>query len=241
MNSKRDNIYAEMARPGGFVFDETVAEVFADMISRSVPGYRTTLSTIASLAAEHVQPHSRIYDLGCSLGAASLAISQALAEGPPCEIIAVDSAEAMLDRWREDAAQSAAPMQLVCDDIRHVPIDNASLVILNFTLQFIPVSERGALIERIAQGCLPGACLVLSEKVIDPDAAANQQLIDLHHAFKKAHGYSHLEISRKRAALEDVLIPETIHDHTHRLKAAGFSRAFVWYQCFNFMSLVAFK
>lgn len=241
MNSKRDNIYAEVERPGGFVFDETVAEVFTDMISRSVPGYRTTLTTIANLAAQHVQPGSRVYDLGCSLGAASLAVSQALVSGPPCEIWAVDTSQAMLKRWRDEAAQSVVPIKQVQQDIRSVPFADASLVILNFTLQFVPLAEREALLKRIADGCLPGACLVLSEKVVDPAADNNEQLIELHHNFKRAHGYTELEISRKRAALEEVLIPETVATHQQRLQQAGFSRSFVWYQCFNFVSLVAFK
>lgn len=242
MSSKRDNIYAGVERPGGFVFDETVAEVFTDMISRSVPGYRTTLTTIANLAAQHVQPDSRVYDLGCSLGAASLAVSAALdSTETACEIVAVDTSDAMLKRWRDEADQSPVPIRQVQEDIRTVPLSRASMVILNFTLQFVPLDEREALLRRICNGCLPGGCLVLSEKVEDPEQENNAQLIKLHHDFKRAHGYSELEISRKRAALEAVLIPETVATHQERMKRAGFARSFLWYQCFNFVSFVAFK
>ena len=38
-------------------------------------------------------------------------------------------------------------------------------------------------------------------------------LVDLHHEHKRRNHYSALEISRKRAALENVLIPETVAAH----------------------------
>ena len=43
------------------------------------------------------------------------------------------------------------------------------------------------------------------------------------------------------SALENVLIPETITVHRERLMDAGFSSVDVWFQCFNFMSMLAIK
>jgi len=54
-------------------------------------------------------------------------------------------------------------------------------------------------------------------------------------------GYSKLEISQKRAALENVLLPETLEAHRSRLDTIGFDAVDVWFQCFNFASMVAFK
>ena len=132
-------------------------------------------------------------------------------------------------------------MELVCDDVQHVAVTDASMVVLNFTLQFIPVPQRRELLQNIAAGLRPGGVLVLSEKVAFEDPQHQQLMIELHHNFKRANGYSDLEISQKRSALEDVLIPETLAVHRQRLRDAGFSSVDVWFQCFNFASLIAIK
>lgn len=236
----RDQLYAT-PRVGidDFTFDDQVAAVFPDMIRRSVPGYAAIVGMIGLLAEQHAQADSRLYDLGCSLGAASLAM-RARVQAKGCTLVAVDNAPAMVTRAREAMdSQPGMPVALQCADIREVAIDNASVVVLNFTLQFLPLADRLALIKRIYQGLRPGGILVLSEKIAGADAAQDQALTTLHHAFKRANGYTDLEISQKRTALEKVMIPETLATHQERLSAAGFSRADVWFQCFNFVSLVA--
>ena len=125
-------------------------------------------------------------------------------------------------------------VELLCEDIRNVPINGASLVILNLTLQFIPRSERSNLISKIRRGILPGGALVLVEKTRSPDPQEQAFLTRLHHDFKRANGYSDLEISRKRTALEKVLIPETDRVHLSRLKKCGFSTAYRWFSCIGF-------
>lgn len=236
----QDRLYAEPnPEIADFAFDDRVAAVFPDMIRRSVPGYAAIVSMIGLLAEEHAQPHSRLYDLGCSLGAATAAMrGRVHAQG--CELVAVDNAPAMIERAREIFdSEPGMPVELQCADIRDVTIENASVVILNFTLQFLPTEERLPLLKRIRQGMRPGGVLVLSEKVAGADAAQDALLTDMHHAFKRANGYSDLEISQKRIALEKVLVPETVAVHQQRLADAGFDRSDLWFQCFNFVSLVA--
>jgi tRNA (cmo5U34)-methyltransferase len=126
-------------------------------------------------------------------------------------------------------------------DICDVEISNASMVVMNFTLQFIAESERRQLIEKIYRGMNESGVFVLSEKIKHEDAAEEERIVSLHHAFKKANGYSELEISQKRSALENVLRPETVTQHLQRLKSAGFSECFVWFQSFNFVSILAIK
>lgn len=236
----RDRIYAEAHDEiAAFRFDDRVAAVFPDMIRRSVPGYAAIVGMIGLLAEERAQPFSRLYDLGCSLGAATAAMrSRVHAEG--CELVAVDNAPAMIERAREAFdSQPGLPVQLHCADIRDVDIENASVVVLNFTLQFLPPADRLTLLRRIRAGIRPGGVLVLSEKIAGADAEQDRLLIEMHHAFKRANGYSDLEISQKRSALENVLIPETVAAHQQRLSDAGFVRSDLWFQCFNFVSLVA--
>ncbi len=237
----RDLVYAEPRQTvSDFVFDEDVARVFPDMIRRSVPGYATVLNMLPVLASRHVQPGTLCYDLGCSLGAASVAMQKGI-RSPDCRILAVDNSLEMLTEAAKHLNREVqdTPIQLICADLVDIGIRNASLVVLNFTLQFVPPKKRLGALRRIREGLVPGGILVLSEKISFSDPEQESMLIELHHAFKRANGYGELEISQKRSALERVLIPETLEQHLRRLDQAGFSHAGLWFQCFNFVSLVA--
>ncbi len=239
----RDRVFATPGETADFVFDERVAEVFTDMINRSVPGYATIVSMSGVLAERYCQPGSRVYDLGCSLGGTTLAMSHHIGAREH-RLVAVDNSPAMIQRFRRklDDGQydQAARIELVCADIDDVAIEDASVVVMNFTLQFIDPTRRDALIRRIARGMRPGGILILSEKIIFPDPDINELFIDLYHRFKNVQGYSDLEISQKRQALENVLRPESLETHRRRCVQAGFTACDVWFQCFNFASLVAF-
>ncbi|MDT8397387.1 MAG: carboxy-S-adenosyl-L-methionine synthase CmoA [Pseudomonadales bacterium] len=242
MSQAKDNIYRHEQSPADFVFDDKVAAVFSDMISRSVPGYATIVSMIGVLTERYAQENSCCYDLGCSLGAATLAMRHHLGM-KNCRIIAIDNSVAMVERCRQVLAEdtAVAPVELICGDIRDVEIVNASVVVLNFTLQFIKPEDRLALLQKIHAGLLPGGMLILSEKICFRDPALDALFIEMHHRFKRLNGYSELEVSRKRAAIEKVLIPETIAEHESRIAQLGFSSFDVWFQCFNFVSMVAVK
>ncbi|MCB1123335.1 MAG: carboxy-S-adenosyl-L-methionine synthase CmoA, partial [Verrucomicrobiae bacterium] len=235
---KRDKIFVDaISERKPFVFDEKVADVFADMIHRSVPGYEMSLSMIALIARRYAQKGSRLYDLGCSLGASSLAL---VSNHPLTDLhlVAVDNSEPMLLRCAENLEKAGLECEwdLRCEDILDTVIKNASVVILNFTLQFIPLDNRLELLRRIYEGLLPGGVLLVSEKVAFDEPEIQKSMTELYEDFKRAHGYSELEISRKRTALEDVLIPETIEAHKSRFEAAGFAHSARWFQCFNFAS-----
>ncbi len=238
-----DQIFAEpLANIAGFQFDQKVVDVFPDMIKRSVPGYATTISMIGDLAQRYAQSDSYCYDLGCSLGAATLAMRHHI-RAAGCEIVAIDNSEAMIERCQQVMAadSSELPVNLRCQDLQACEVEKASVVVLNFTLQFIPQDQRSALVSKIYEGLLPGGVLILSEKVQFNNPAHQELMVELHHNFKRANGYSDLEIAQKRSAIENVLIPETLDEHKDRLSAAGFSSADVWFQCFNFASLIAIK
>jgi tRNA (cmo5U34)-methyltransferase len=225
-----------------FAFDEKVAGVFPDMIRRSVPGYETVIALLGLLAESYAQPGSRIYDFGSSLGAATLSMRRRIPHSD-CRIIAVDNSTAMTERCREILSQepTAIPVDVVCADIRDVKVEQASLVVLNFTLQFIPPGQRQVLLDHIYQGLLPGGAVVLSEKLAFEDEREDAFQVNMHLAFKRANGYSNLEISQKRSALEQVLVPDSFEIHQQRLERAGFDRIHRWFQCFNFASLIAVK
>ncbi len=239
---KHDSIYATQRPREDFVFDEKVAAVFTDMISRSVPGYATIISMIGVLANRYCSKGSNLYDLGCSLGGATFAMAHHI-EHKDYQLFAVDNSAAMMSRLKKsvDSSEETYPIVLSQADISDIEIRDASVVVLNFTLQFIDPAQREALMRKIYLGMRPGGILILSEKIRLADDDLNALLIDMYHQFKEAQGYSKLEISQKRSALENVLIPETLAAHKSRLLNAGFRSVDSWFQCFNFASMIAFK
>ncbi len=242
MTSSKDDVYARpMESIDAFRFDESVADVFKDMIERSVPGYGLILQLIGLLAERYAQPRTQVWDLGCSLGASTLQLRRHAPAS--CTIIGVDNSAAMVDRCQANVGRdhSAAPCQIVQQDVRDTEFDSASVVVLNFTLQFIPDAERAAILKRIYDGLVPGGVLLLAEKVVYDDAEKQSLMTELHHDFKKLQGYSDLEIAQKRAAIENVLVPNTEAQHISRLHNAGFQTAMRCMHCLNFSAFLGIK
>ena len=224
-----------------FRFDQSVADVFQDMIERSVPGYGLVLQLTGVLAEKYGQQDTRAYDLGCSLGASTLQLRRHLPDG--CHVIGVDNSEAMVSRCKANLSRdnSAATYEILLEDLRETNIQNASIVILNFTLQFVPDEQRKNILTHIFEGLNSGGILLLAEKVKFEDPAEQALMTTLHHDFKKQHGYSHLEISQKRAALENVLLPNTEKQHRQRMRDAGFSVVEQCMRCLNFSTFLGIK
>lgn len=237
-----DRLFATERNPEDFRFDASVARVFPDMIRRSVPGYTTIIPMIEVITEQYVQPGTHCYDLGCSLGASTLAMRHGI-HHDDCVLVGVDNSSAMLERCSHYIAldDHDLPVTLRCEDILTTELSNASVTTLNFTLQFVPPEQRPGLMRRIADATLPGGVLILSEKIRFESEQEQETQTRLHHEFKRANGYSDLEISQKRAAIEKVLLPETLSEHRQRLLDAGFDQVVVWYQCFNFVSMLAIK
>jgi len=241
--TKNDRIFVSpLNQIVDFKFDDKVANVFEDMLKRSIPGYSTVIGMTGMLAAKYAKNNTNLYDLGSSLGASSLSMRNKLTT-ENCKIIAVDNSYAMIKRSKLffDLDKSQTPIDIVCADIRDVKIKNTSVVVLNYTLQFLPPSDREVLLRNIYEGMLPGAALILSEKVKYKNIEVDSFLIDLYYTFKKLNGYSELEISRKREALENVMVPESIETNKSRILSTGFSICELWFQMFNFVSFLAVK
>lgn len=237
--SNKDRVFAKpLSDVKAFEFNEDVTRVFQDMITRSVPGYELLLQMIALYAGVFVRDKSNIYDLGCSLGEVSRLIAEQTRK-LDCAIIAVDNSPSMIRKCQQFG--DSGNIDWRCDDIQNIEISNASMVVLNLTLLFIDRDQRQSLITGIARGLNEGGVLVLSEKVVLDPELENQRMVQLHQAFKKMQGYSDLEISQKRTALENVLLPDSQAMHQQRLKQAGFSEVYQCFRCFNFVSYLAIK
>jgi tRNA (cmo5U34)-methyltransferase len=221
-----------------FAFDEKISAVFSDMLKRSVPGYGTIVSLIAVLAKKYAVENTIIYDLGCSLGAVSLAIAK---NTKNCKVFGFDVSGPMIEKAKLLVSKSEKDnrISLFCDDITKIKFEKSSFVVLNLTLQFIDPDERIVLLKNINNCLVKNGVLILTEKT--SDVTQDEFFTNVFYDFKRANGYNETEISRKRNALEKILITDSEEIHIERLKNAGFKKIYRWFQAFNFCSYIAWK
>ncbi|WP_019672386.1 carboxy-S-adenosyl-L-methionine synthase CmoA [Psychrobacter lutiphocae] len=237
-----------------FSFDEQVVACFPDMIRRSVPGYGQMLAMLPIFAKRHCQfgqtneagkRISRVYDLGCSLGGATMALLNEAGgfTADQLQIKAVDISPAMTEKATRVLAENYPDhdIEVITADIRGFQLEPCDMVILNLTLQFLPPEDRTQVLQTIYNALNDGGILVLTEKTHTGDEQDDAWLVERYYDFKRANGYSELEISGKRNALENVLITDTLDTHHKRLSEVGFCRSLTWFQFLNFASMIAFK
>lgn len=234
--SKPDNLYSDGDRKlVDFAFDDTVVSVFPDMIRRSVPGYELVIPMSGLLAANHLPAAGLAFDLGCSLGATTLAMLHQISDRD-VTIVAVDNSSAMLDKARAQINDHRVDWRL--GDIQNLDFSGADVVVMNYTLQFVPLEQRQTLISNIAAGLNPNGALIVSEKLRFSDPSLDDYYRLMHERFKMANGYSEMEVAGKRTALENVMVPETEEAHRERFHRAGFSHVETWYRCLNWASFL---
>ena len=235
-----DRLFNEInPKLGEFAFDENVAHVFDDMISRSVPLYDDVQRVLPVLANLLDHPVIKVIDLGCSTGTPLIQLAQTLPHRQ-FELVGVDNSQAMLDRCAEKLAGLGmqAKVQLVRADIRDIDLCEASIVLMNYTLQFVDLPSRPKLLSRIHQSLRPGGFMLVSEKVSHHQIAIDDALVELYFEFKRRNGYSELEIARKREALENVLVPVSVDENQQMFREAGFGEVELLLKWFNFATFV---
>jgi len=243
LSSRKDQLYAaELDKVQDFVFDAKVVSVFEDMIKRSVPGYMAVYKMLPIIANRYIQAATNVYDLGCSLGEASLTLAE-LDLKDNVKIMAVDNSQAMIYQLKKNIsnAELKTPIKAICKDIAAVELKDASFVILNYTLQFIDPARRDEIIANIYTAMTEGGALLLSEKIKYTDIAHEAEMRKQHEEFKRNNDYSELEISQKRESIENVLIRNTHEEHMQRLSKTGFKKINVLAEYLNFTSYIAIK
>ncbi len=239
----KDEIFREPRESiGDFHFGRETAAVFDDMLDRSVPFYAEVQRMMGEIAADFAVAGSRLYDLGCSTGTTLLCLDRAVPPG--VTFIGVDSSPEMLEQARAKLAKHGFNRhhELVCQNINDgVALVDASVVVMNLTLQFVRPLNRDRLISGVAQGMNRNGCLILVEKVLGHDSTLNRLFIKYHYDFKKRNGYSEMEIAQKREALENVLIPYHFEENRELLLRNGFRACDVFFRWYNFCGLLAIK
>jgi tRNA (cmo5U34)-methyltransferase len=237
----RDTLYRLGNCTDSFTFNDKVAEVFDDMVNRSVPLYGTVIDAITRLLNHHFSGSLTLYDLGCSTGTTLLELSRRL-NHDPLTMIGIDNAPPMLAKARRKAGLYRRTGSLVFQkgDITTCSIEDANAILCNYTLQFVRPQVRAQVVRRIYEALPPGGLFILCEKVL-AKGAFQHPFIEIYHDFKRDQGYSELEIAAKREALENVLIPFTVDDNLALLEKAGFAEVEIFCRWFNFAALVALK
>ena len=210
------------------------------MLDRSVPMYQECQSLAVSWCAQFAKANTSVYDLGCSTGTLLLKLAQSIDKNNNHLLYGVDSSPAMLEKSRITLSQSPITCKLVLADLnQEVSIQNASVVLMNYTLQFVLPERRAPLLKQIFEGLVPGGSLVIIEKIKSGIPQLDRTFIDFHHQFKRDRGYSNLEISKKREALENVLIPWTVEENQSLIKKAGFQTVDLFFKWNNFAGFIA--
>lgn len=239
----KDKIFADkLGSIGDFNFGEKVVVVFDDMLNRSVPFYQETQRMIVELALDFAVEGTNIYDLGCSTGTTLLNLSRNINKG--VKLIGIDYSEEMLSKCREKLSENnfTGECELVHADLNQgVKIENASVVVMVLTLQFIRPLYRERLLKSILGGLNDNGCLILVEKVLGEDTLFNRLFIKYYYDMKKRNGYSEMEIAQKREALENVLVPYKLLENRELLLNQGFKHCDVFLKWYNFCGLVAVK
>jgi len=248
--AKIDKLFTQIdPQIGEFSFDENVARVFDDMISRSVPLYADVQRSVPVIAGLIDHDPIKVIDLGCSTGTSLIHLARALPDRN-LELIGVDNSQAMLAKLNEKLnllgqsdsdAQLFEQISVYHDDIRTFEFSDASIVLMNYTLQFIDVESRLEVLKRIGGSLKHDGMMLVSEKVIHQQPKMDDALVSLYFEFKRRQGYSELEISRKRDALENVLKPLTVEQNMEIFRAAGFDRVEVLLKWFNFATFACYK
>jgi len=243
MSKKKDNVFSEeIKKPSDFKFGATVANAFDDMVERSVPFYNEIQRMIIEQASEFAVPDTNVYDLGCSTGTTFLYLDPLLDRR--VRFVGIDDSKDMLEKCAEKLreAKLTREYELKNADLHQdFDIENASVVILCLTMQFVRPIYREKLLRKIYEGLIPGGVLVVAEKILAEDSLFNRNFIRYYYDYKRRNHYSELEISQKREALENVLIPYKLSENIKMLMEAGFSHSEVFFKWYNFSGFIAIK
>jgi tRNA (cmo5U34)-methyltransferase len=243
--SPKDELFAkEYGKIEDFNFGEKTAEVFDDMLDRSVPFYSEIQRMTAELVRDFVSPGDQIYDLGCSTCNTFLEIDAVLDPATHVRFVGLDSSQEMLDKSRAKLKASGFrhDVDLRLADLNESPeIRDAKVVICTLTLQFVRPIYRERLLKQVYEGLNDGGILILVEKVLGEHSIFNRLFIDHYYQYKHRQGYSKLEIAQKREALENVLIPYRQSENVALLRRVGFDNIDTFFRWYNFCAMVVMK
>ena len=221
-----------------FEFDNEVADVFDDMIDRSVPFYKENLNLSINILKNYINDNDNILDLGSSTGTFLINLAKL---NPNLKLTGIDNSSAMIQKAQKKAKAFGVNIDFLEEDFLEYEFGKNKIISANYTIQFIRPIKREKLITKIYNSLEDGGIFLMSEKLISEDKKLNKILIDEYYKYKKEKGYSEYEIAKKREALENVLIPYTELENREMLSTSGFKHIEVIFRWCNFATFLAFK
>ena len=239
----RDNIFGKKKGTlEDFAFNDEVAAVFDDMVERSIPNYGEIHRIVADIVRRYIPNNATVYDLGCSTGTTLVLMHQtAKSVDKNLKLIGIDASSSMLEKCKAKLDGQNVNAELLESDLLEVKYQYCDMIVMDYTLQFIPIEQRTILLSKLYKALKPGGRFVLAEKIASSSPKVQEVITDLYYDFKRRHGYSELEIAQKREALENVMKPLTPKDQFSMLEEAGFNDVDMIFRWYNFAAWLAIK
>ena len=202
-------------------FEFDTIEDFDKHINLSIPSYETLSDVFTGVACAFAQPESSVVDLGCSTGK----FLSELPKANDCNYIGIDKTK---------LKNIHKGFELTIGDVEKVlpNLDNVSVVVSMFTLQFMGKLKRKRVLSHIKEKVLEGAIFLVAEKVYLDDPLI-QTLVHKMHIQEKRKSFYDKEILDKDTQLAISMFCKTEKELLEELSEIG-NVSKVW-QSYNFM------
>lgn len=235
--------FDEVVPPAGsqWKFTQEVADVFENMLERSIPELDGMRDVVTRLACKFALPNTQVIDLGCSAGGSLIPIIRE--KGRTVSYIGVENSVPMIEKAEELIGALNVDYLLQNMDLRSQfpQADNCSVILSVLTLQFIPMEHRQSLLHRVISSLNSGGAFVLVEKVLGNDHFLNDLMTTLYQQMKRDNGYSEVQIAEKKRSLENALVPVSARSNEELLRSAGFKHVECIWRNLQFVGWIAVK
>ena len=234
----QDNLFNENHQ-GKFTFNEDVANVFDDMLNRSIPFYRDNLKLNAKILSKYIKDGDKVYDIGSSTLNFLLYFEQNFKI--KADLIGIDNSKPMIKKATNKIKSYNSNINLIFGNIENIELKPSQAIVSNYTLQFIDKDKRSEVIKKIFNSLNDNGIFLVSEKVISNNKKLNENLIEIYHNYKQDKGYTITQIEKKKEALENILTPLSLDENMSMLKKVGFKEVEVLFKWANFSTFLAIK
>jgi tRNA (cmo5U34)-methyltransferase len=226
-----------------FCFDKKVVNVFDDMLNRSIPFYKETLRLSASFLLKNIKNNAIVYDIGSSTGefVNVLCNMNEINSKFNLQITAIDSSKSMIDKSKQKFSKLGFNVEFINGDITSYNLKVCNGIVMNYTLQFIPIKDRNKVIENIFNSLQKGGVFIFSEKVVHNNDSLSKDYVKEYYNFKNNNGYSDKEILNKQKSLQNILTPLTYEQNKKMLVDVGFKNIDCLFKWVNFATFIAIK
>jgi tRNA (cmo5U34)-methyltransferase len=220
-------------------------EGFDKHIEDSIRGYGNLHDDVVNISRYFVEDNTNVVDIGASTGKTIEAmIRQNISFAPDAFYCGVENATGFQKELSERSKRVNEEFVTNFDysnmDIRDFRFDNCSYVTSLFTLQFMPMKDRLAVVRDIYNGLNPGGAFVFAEKTVAENARIQEMMTFTYYDYKRK-SFTEKDIMDKEITLRNMLKPNTFGELKGMLFEAGFETVQPFWQNFLFVGAIAIK